>query len=214
MPTNRAVPHFSLFTHDQCEAVHHASLEILRRTGVRVHHPRAARCRSGTRMPSSATATWSASPRRWSSGRWPDRRRGSRFASAGAPKSRAGRGGTRSQFRYRFRLPELPGPAIRRAAPVQRSRRHRVRPPGRNVLPQLDFCMSMGMPSDLNPRAPYCDEFALDAEIETRPSRSSSPWAAGPSAKRSWAWRPRPRGAWRSCASARTCSGTANRPRR
>ena len=32
----QAVPHFSLFTREQCEAVHFASLEILRRTGVRV----------------------------------------------------------------------------------------------------------------------------------------------------------------------------------
>ncbi len=38
-----------------------------------------------------------------------------------------------------------------------------------DALPQLDFCMSMGMPSDLNPRAPYCDEFALMLENTTKP---------------------------------------------
>jgi trimethylamine:corrinoid methyltransferase-like protein len=37
--TAQAVPHFSLFTREQCETVHYASLEILRRTGVRVDHP-------------------------------------------------------------------------------------------------------------------------------------------------------------------------------
>ena len=37
----QAVPYFSLFTREQCEAVHFASLEILRRTGVRVDHPHA-----------------------------------------------------------------------------------------------------------------------------------------------------------------------------
>jgi trimethylamine:corrinoid methyltransferase-like protein len=39
-----AIPHFTLFTHfirEQSEAIHYASLEILRRTGVRVDHPRA-----------------------------------------------------------------------------------------------------------------------------------------------------------------------------
>ena len=36
-----AFPRFALFSQEQCEAVHHASLEILRRTGVRVHHARA-----------------------------------------------------------------------------------------------------------------------------------------------------------------------------
>ena len=38
-----------------------------------------------------------------------------------------------------------------------------------DALPELDFCMSMGMPSDLNPRAPYCDEFALMLENTTKP---------------------------------------------
>ena len=34
-------PRFSLLSREQCEAIHLASLEILRRTGVRVHHPEA-----------------------------------------------------------------------------------------------------------------------------------------------------------------------------
>lgn len=37
------------------------------------------------------------------------------------------------------------------------------------AIPELDFCMSMGVPSDLNPRAPYCDEFALMLENTTKP---------------------------------------------
>ena len=41
--TSWAKPHFSLFTSEECDAVHHASLEILRRTGVRVDHARALR---------------------------------------------------------------------------------------------------------------------------------------------------------------------------
>jgi trimethylamine---corrinoid protein Co-methyltransferase len=33
------LPHFDMLTREQCEAIHLASLEILRRTGVRVYHP-------------------------------------------------------------------------------------------------------------------------------------------------------------------------------
>jgi trimethylamine:corrinoid methyltransferase-like protein len=33
-----AIPQFQMLTHEQCETVHRASLEILRRTGVRVYH--------------------------------------------------------------------------------------------------------------------------------------------------------------------------------
>src|SRR5271157_3348359 len=41
MPNTHAVPSFSLLDRSQCEVLHNASLEILRRTGVRVHHPEA-----------------------------------------------------------------------------------------------------------------------------------------------------------------------------
>ncbi len=36
-----AFPHLSMLSHEQCEVVHRASLEILRRTGVRVYHDEA-----------------------------------------------------------------------------------------------------------------------------------------------------------------------------
>ena len=34
----RAMPRMSMLTREQCQAIHRASLEILRRTGVRIHH--------------------------------------------------------------------------------------------------------------------------------------------------------------------------------
>jgi len=37
----QATPRFQLFSREQCEAVHHATLDILRRTGTRVYHPEA-----------------------------------------------------------------------------------------------------------------------------------------------------------------------------
>ena len=33
-----AIPQFQMLTGEQCEVIHRASLEILRRTGVRVYH--------------------------------------------------------------------------------------------------------------------------------------------------------------------------------
>jgi trimethylamine--corrinoid protein Co-methyltransferase len=36
-----AVPRFGMLTREQCETIHRASLEILRRTGVRVYHDEA-----------------------------------------------------------------------------------------------------------------------------------------------------------------------------
>ena len=39
--SNRAVPTLTMLSQEHCETVHLASLEILRRTGVRVYHDRA-----------------------------------------------------------------------------------------------------------------------------------------------------------------------------
>jgi trimethylamine--corrinoid protein Co-methyltransferase len=36
-----AFPRLTMLTHEQCEVVHHATLEILWRTGVRVYHDEA-----------------------------------------------------------------------------------------------------------------------------------------------------------------------------
>jgi trimethylamine:corrinoid methyltransferase-like protein len=36
-----AVPRLTMLSHEQCEAIHRASLEILRRTGVRIYHAEA-----------------------------------------------------------------------------------------------------------------------------------------------------------------------------
>jgi trimethylamine:corrinoid methyltransferase-like protein len=33
-----AIPQLQMLTREQCQAIHRASLEILRRTGVRVYH--------------------------------------------------------------------------------------------------------------------------------------------------------------------------------
>jgi trimethylamine:corrinoid methyltransferase-like protein len=52
-----ALPQLTMFDEAQCEQIHLASLEILRRTGVRVHQDEA-----------SATATWLRYRRRWQSG--------------------------------------------------------------------------------------------------------------------------------------------------
>ena len=165
--TSWALPQFTLFTREQCEAIHHASLEILRRTGVRVDHARALALLRDTdavitddslvRFPPALVEWALAEPpsrialcRRGSSeaairmeGREVSFGTGSACPSYLDPKSGQHRPFTESDVIACVRLVE--------------------------ALPELDFCMSMGMASDLNPRAPYCDEFALMLENTTKP---------------------------------------------
>lgn len=168
MTTNtHALPHFSLFTRAQCEAIHHASLEILRRTGVRVDHPRAlALLRETDALISDGNLV------RFPAGlvEW---------ALTGPPSRIAlcKRGGSEVAIRMEGRevafgtgsaCPNYLDPATGQHRPFTEAD---VIACVRLVeaLPELDFCMSMGLPSDLDPRAPYRDEFALMLENTTKP---------------------------------------------
>ncbi len=167
MLSSQAVPQFSLFTCDQCEAVHHASLEILRRTGVRVDHPRAlALLRETDAVISDGNLV------RFPAGlvEW---------ALTGPPSRIAlcKRGGSEVAIRMEGRevafgtgsaCPNYLDPASGQHRPFTEAD---IIACVRLVeaLPELDFCMSMGLPSDLDPRAPYRDEFALMLENTTKP---------------------------------------------
>lgn len=162
-----ALPQFSLFTPDQCEAVHHASLEILRRTGVRVDHPRALALLRGTdaviadgnlvRFP-PALIEW---------------------ALAGPPSriALAKRGSSEVAIRLEGREVSFgTGSACPNYLDPRTGARRLFTEADViacvklvDALPEIDFCMSMGMPSDLNPRAPYVDEFALMLEHTVKP---------------------------------------------
>jgi len=66
--TPLALPHLQMFDRAQCEQIHLASLEILRRTGVRVHEDEA-RALWGTRGPWLPKTAWSNCRPRWWNGR-------------------------------------------------------------------------------------------------------------------------------------------------
>ena len=80
------------------------------------------------------------------------------------------------------------------------------------ALPELDFCMSMGLSSDLNPSAPYHDEYTPMIENTTKPvvftlgNRTENEAIV--------AMVSRPRAAWTTFVSIRPLSATASRPRR
>lgn len=166
-PKYIAAPQFALFTHEQCAAVHHASLEILRRTGVRVDHARALALLKETdavitdgnlvRFPPALVEWALAGP--------PSRialcKRGSSEAAI-RMEGREVSFGTGSAC-PNYRDPRTGERRLFTEADVIECVRLV------DALPELDFCMSMGVPSDLNPRAPYCDEFALMLENTTKP---------------------------------------------
>jgi trimethylamine---corrinoid protein Co-methyltransferase len=165
--TSRAVPHFSLFTREQCEAVHHASLEILRRTGVRVDHPRALALLEGT----DATITDGNLVRlppgmvEWALAGPPSR---IALCKRGSSEVAVRMEGREVSFGTGSACPNYLDPRSGERRPfTEADVIECVRLV--DALPELDFCMSMGMPSDLNPRAPYCDEFALMLENTAKP---------------------------------------------
>ena len=147
----QAVPHFSLFTREQCEAVHFASLEILRRTGVRVDHPRTLALLEETdavitdgnlvRFP-AALVEW---------------------ALAGAPSRIAlcKRGSSEVAIRMQGREVAFGTGSACPNYLDPRTGQHRPFTEADVIacvrlveaLPELDFCMSMGLSSDLDPRA-------------------------------------------------------------
>ena len=111
----QAFPRLTMFSQEQCETIHRASLEILRRTGVRVFHDEALdllRQTDAVISDEQPGPGLPAGPGRVGAGPGavahrplpPGQRRGRRPA-----------GGPGGQFRHRLRLPQLSRSAHRRA---------------------------------------------------------------------------------------------------
>ena len=160
-------PHFSLFKREQCETIHHASLEILRRTGVRILHDQALSLlretdavvtdRNLVRFPPGLVE-------------WALRQSPSRI-------SLSERGGNRAVVRLEGRYVNFGSGSDcpNYLDPRDGNRRlftvadvvdciHVV-----DALPELDFVMSMGIPSDLKAANTYRHQFALMLEHTTKP---------------------------------------------
>ena len=162
-----AVPRLSTLSREQCEAVHRASLEILRRTGVRVYHEEALELLRQTdavitdenlvRFPPGLVE--------WALKQAPSRialcRRGSNQVAA--PME-----GREVNFGPGSDCPNYLDPRAGERRPFTAADVmdciHVV-----DALPELDFCMSMGIPSDLETANPYRQQFAMMLEHTTKP---------------------------------------------
>lgn len=165
--TAHAVPHLSLFTREQCEAIHYASLEILRRTGVRVDHQGALALlrQADAIITDGALVRFPPGLVEWALAQAPSR---IALCKRGSGEVAIRMEGREVAFGTGSACPNYLDP---------RSGQHRPFTEADVIacvrlveaLPELDFCMSMGLPSDLDPRAPYRDEFALMIEHTTKP---------------------------------------------
>jgi trimethylamine--corrinoid protein Co-methyltransferase len=164
---NVALPQFMMLSREQCETVHSASLEILRRTGVRVFHQEALALLRETdavisdgnlvRLPPGLVE--------WALDQAPSRvalcRRGSGdvVASLEGKRVHFGTGSDcpnyldpRTGARRRFTTADVVDCI------------HLV-----DATPELDFCMSMGIPAELGATNAYRQQYALMATHTTKP---------------------------------------------
>jgi trimethylamine--corrinoid protein Co-methyltransferase len=163
----QALPRLSMFCQEQCETVHRASLEILRRTGVRVFHDEALALLRDTDAVISDGNLVKLPPGlvEWALAQAPSRialcRRGSGEVIAPL-EGRAVSFGTGSDCpnyldpRSGERRPFRTGDVVDCIHVV-------------DALPELSFCMSMGIPGDLQTANAYRQQFALMLKHTVKP---------------------------------------------
>lgn len=148
---NQAKPTLSLLSREQCETIHRASLEILRRTGVRIYHAGALDLLGETDA-AIEDGNWVRFPPglvEWALRQAPSRvalcRRGSNQVAAALE-------GREVSFGSGSDCPNYLDPRTGERRPFTAAdvidAVHVV-----DALPELSFCMSMGIPSDLPPLA-------------------------------------------------------------
>jgi trimethylamine--corrinoid protein Co-methyltransferase len=162
-----AYPRLTMLSREQCDTIHRASLEILRRTGVRVYHSGALDLLRQTDAVISDDNLVRLPPGlvEWALKQAPSRialcRRGSSRAAAPL-EGRLVNFGTGSD------CPNYldPGTGEHRPFTVSDvvSCIHVV-----DALPELSFCMSMGIPADLGASNAYRRQFALMLEHTVKP---------------------------------------------
>jgi trimethylamine--corrinoid protein Co-methyltransferase len=162
-----AFPALQLFSPEDCETIHRASLEILRRSGARVHHPEALRLLGETDAVISDETLVRFPPGlvEWALAQAPATvalcRRGT--AQPVIPME-----GMHVSFGTGSDCPNYldPNTGKQRLFTLQ-DVVNCVRLV--DALPQLDFCMSMGIPSDLDAPTPYRHQAAIMLENTTKP---------------------------------------------
>jgi trimethylamine--corrinoid protein Co-methyltransferase len=168
MPGNNlAVPSLTMLSREQCETIHLASLEILRRTGMRVYHEGALELlhQAGAAISDPNLVRLPPGLVEWALKQAPSRvplcRRGSdrvtvplegRWVHFGpgsdCPRYLDPRTGERRPF--------TTGDVVDAVHVV-------------DALPEMSFCMSMGIPADLGTANAYRQQFALMLQHTTKP---------------------------------------------
>jgi trimethylamine--corrinoid protein Co-methyltransferase len=162
-----AIPRLSLFSREQCETIHRASLEILRRTGVRVYHPAALDLLRQTDavITDDNLVQFPTGLVEWALRQAPSRvslcRRGSSDLVAPLEGKSVNFGPGSDCPNY---LDPHTGERRRFSTADVTACIHVV-----DALPELNFCMSMGIPSDLGAANAYRHQFALMLEHTTKP---------------------------------------------
>ncbi len=162
-----ASPRLTMLNRKHCEMIHHASLEILRRTGVRIHHPEALDLlrHSDAIITDENLVRFPPALVEWALKQAPSRialcRRGSSqvLARLEATQVHFGTGSDCLHFldphtgQHRSFTSQDVSDCIRLV----------------DALPELTFCMSMGIPADLGPSNVYRHQYALMLEHTVKP---------------------------------------------
>ena len=162
-----ALPYLTMMSPEHCETIHHASLEILRRTGARVLHPEALALLRGTDAVISDGDLVRFPPGlvEWALAQAPSRVALCKRGSAEVTASLEGR---RVHFGTGSDCPNYLDPRTGERRPFTMADVidcvHVV-----DATPELDFCMSMGIPSELGATSAYRQQYALMLTHTTKP---------------------------------------------
>lgn len=165
--TARVYPRMSMFSEEHCQIIHRASLEILRRTGVRVYHQAALDLLKSTDAEITDGNLVHLPPGlvKWALAQAPSR---VVLCKRGTDEPAISLEGNKVHFGPGSDCLNYLDP---RTGNHRRFTKQDVLDCIRVVdaLPELDFCMSMGIPSDLDADNPYRWQFAAMLENTTKP---------------------------------------------
>jgi trimethylamine--corrinoid protein Co-methyltransferase len=156
-----------MLSQEQCEAIHCASLEILRRTGVRIYHDEALALLRGTDalIVDQNLVRFSPGLVEWALRQAPPR---IALCRRGSDQILAPLEGRQVSFGTGSDCPNYLDPRTGQRRPFTAADLvaciHVV-----DALPELSFCMSMGIPGDLGTANAYRQQFALMVEHTTKP---------------------------------------------
>jgi trimethylamine--corrinoid protein Co-methyltransferase len=162
-----ALPRLAMLSQAQCERIHRASLEILRRTGVRIHHDEAlALLRETDAVIGEDNRVWlPAGLVEWALAQAPSR---VPLCGRGSDQVVAALEGSVVSFGTGSDCPNYLDPRTREHRPFSSADIvdciHVV-----DALPELAFCMSMGIPTDTDAANAYRQQFALMTAHTNKP---------------------------------------------